>query len=116
STFLGGANGLGTVFEIAKTDGGYDSTPAVLGDFDYNIGSPIGGLIADAAGNLFGASFAVYEIPRNADGSFGALTTVVNLAAWSFGALTADAAGNLFGTDHQASTVFEVTNSGFQVS
>src|ERR1019366_1406993 len=56
STFLGGANGLGTVFEIAKTDGGYDSTPAVLGDFDYNIGSPIGGLIADAAGNLFGAS------------------------------------------------------------
>src|ERR1019366_496555 len=86
------------------------------GDFDYNIGSPIGGLIADAAGNLFGASFAVYEIPRNADGSFGALTTVVNLDAWSFGDLTADAAGNLFGTDHQASTVFEVTNSGFQVS
>ena len=49
------------------------------------------------------------------DGGFGALTTVVALE-WSFGDLTADAAGNLFGTDHEASTVFEVTGSGFQVA
>jgi hypothetical protein len=46
----------GTVFEIAKTAGGY-ATPATLLSFNGAIGGfPRGGLIADAAGDLFGTT------------------------------------------------------------
>src|SRR6266446_5526548 len=34
TTVFGGANGFGTVFEIAKTAGGYASTPTVLVSFN----------------------------------------------------------------------------------
>jgi hypothetical protein len=58
---------LGTVFEIAKTAVGYASTPTVLANFgdtsaptvpgnDTNGVFPLGKLIADAAGNLFGTT------------------------------------------------------------
>ncbi|HEX3882023.1 MAG TPA: Ig-like domain-containing protein, partial [Stellaceae bacterium] len=52
---IGGANDEGTVFEIAKTGGGYASTPTTLVSFDGDNGAyPVPDLIADAAGNLFG--------------------------------------------------------------
>ena len=59
TTDHGGANGAGTVFEIAKTSTGYASSPTVLASFDYDAdGSyPQAGLIADAAGNLFGTTY-----------------------------------------------------------
>ena len=87
TTVQGGANGLGTVFEIVKTAFGYASTPTVLFNFDNTHGAlPEAGLIADAAGNLFGttsgggASFGtVFEI---------AGTTVVGVSPSS---------GSLFG-------------------
>jgi hypothetical protein len=55
----GGANRAGTVLEIAKTAGGYASTPAVLVSFCAlpncaGGANPQAGLIADANGNLFG--------------------------------------------------------------
>jgi uncharacterized repeat protein (TIGR03803 family) len=63
TTQQGGAYGAGTVFEIAKTARGYASTPTTLVSFNGNNGSsssngldPIGGLIADANGNLFGTT------------------------------------------------------------
>jgi uncharacterized repeat protein (TIGR03803 family) len=59
--FAGRAIG-GTVFEIAKTAGGYASTPITLVDFcalaNCADGSnPFAGLIVDANGNLFGTTF-----------------------------------------------------------
>ena len=55
----GGANGDGTVFEIAKTVGGYASTPTTLVSFNGTNGAtPYAGLIADAAGDLFGTTNA----------------------------------------------------------
>ena len=39
TTFLGGANSGGTVFEIAKTAGGYSSTPTTLVSFNLNRAS-----------------------------------------------------------------------------
>jgi uncharacterized repeat protein (TIGR03803 family) len=71
TTYAGGANGHGTVFEVAKTSGGYANTPTILVNFDYaNGANPYAGLIADANGNLFGTTFfggayeygAVFEI------------------------------------------------------
>ena len=62
------------MFEIAKTGDGYASTPTVLARFDS--GSPQAGLIADAAGDLFGTTVnggaygdgAVFEIAKTRDG------------------------------------------------
>ena len=57
TTQSGGTNGDGTVFEIANVDGSYASTPTMLVSFNGTNGStPFGGLIEDAAGNLFGTT------------------------------------------------------------
>ena len=57
TTASGGANGYGTVFEIAKGGAGYASRPTTLLSFDgANGAGPVSGLIADAAGDLFGAT------------------------------------------------------------
>ena len=57
TTVSGGANGDGTVFEIAKTGSGYASTPTTLVSFNGTNGDgPYAGLIADAAGDLFGTT------------------------------------------------------------
>ncbi len=58
TTYQGGPKSSGTVFEIVKTAGGYASSPTTLVDFTVLNGSyPQGGLIADAAGNLFGTTY-----------------------------------------------------------
>jgi uncharacterized repeat protein (TIGR03803 family) len=57
TTFKGGRFGDGTVFKIAKTATGYASAPTVLVNFLDRKGKfPVAGLIADAAGNLFGTT------------------------------------------------------------
>ena len=57
TTSAGEASGYGTVFEVAKTSSGYASTPTTLVSFDNTNGAfPLGGLIADANGNLFGTT------------------------------------------------------------
>ena len=53
-----GASEYGTVFEIAKTAGGYATTPITVVSFDVTNGAnPWAGLIADGKGNLFGTTF-----------------------------------------------------------
>jgi uncharacterized repeat protein (TIGR03803 family) len=57
TTASGGANDLGTVFEIAKTAHGYASTPTTLVSFNGTNGAnPHGSLIADAHGDLIGTT------------------------------------------------------------
>ena len=54
---LVGGNDDGTVFEIAKTSGGYASTLTTLVSFNITNGAqPNAGLIMDAAGDLFGTT------------------------------------------------------------
>ena len=48
--------GSGTVFEIIKTSSGYATTPTEIGLQDDDDTTPGGNLIADAKGDLFGAS------------------------------------------------------------
>lgn len=58
TTLLGGANDNGTVFEVAKSGGSYASTPIRLTDFSKDPeASPVGSLLADAAGNLFRVTY-----------------------------------------------------------
>jgi uncharacterized repeat protein (TIGR03803 family) len=130
----GGANDLGTVYEIAKIAGGYASTPITLVSFNGTNGqSPIAGLIADADGNLFGTTLGtnavgsnafgtVFEIAKIAGGYASTPNTLVSFngtdGANPQAGLIADANGNLFGTAagggvNNFGTVFEITGSGF---
>jgi uncharacterized repeat protein (TIGR03803 family) len=87
TTQLGGANNDGTVFEIAKTPTGYASTPTTLVSFNGADGaSPAGSLIADASGDLFGATVdgglsgdgTVFEIEKTPTGYATIPTTLVS--------------------------------------
>ncbi|QPF89873.1 beta strand repeat-containing protein [Bradyrhizobium commune] len=127
TTSRGGANDDGTVFEIAKTEGGYASAPTTLVTFNLNNGAyPQSGLIADANGNLFGAQIynygSVFEIVHNGSGYTSAPTTLTNFGSYSGSPnseLVADANGNLFGTTSNGGptgygygTVFEIVKTG----
>jgi uncharacterized repeat protein (TIGR03803 family) len=119
TTSLGGANGNGTVFEIAKTDHGYASTPTVLVSFcslpnctDGRL--PEAPVIADAKGNLFGTTLfggandqgTVFEIAKTNHGYANTPTVLVSFCSLPNCAdgenpnagLIFDAKGNLFGT------------------
>jgi uncharacterized repeat protein (TIGR03803 family) len=121
----GGANEDGTVFEIAKTAGGYASTPTTLASFNGTDGdTPLGSLIADSHGDLFGTTEGgansdgtVFEIVKTPTGYASTPTTLVgfNGANGSLPAvsLIADANGDLFGTTIEGGanddgTVFEI--------
>jgi uncharacterized repeat protein (TIGR03803 family) len=131
----GNGNGTGTVFEIAKAGVGYSSTPVILASFGGSNGAyPMGTLVADASGNLFGTTQsggpdrigAVFELVNSGGGSY-TLTTLVNFHFTNQGnntsngtapsaGLIIDANGDLFGTtvqggsnnEGQDGTVFEV--------
>src|SRR6266404_3878370 len=129
TTEFGGANGGGTVFEIAKTAGGYASTPTVLVSFNRTNGSfPEAGLLADANGNLFGTTRSggandlgtVFEIAKTAGGYASTPAVLVSFngtnGADPEAGLIADANGNLFGTTfaggaNSVGTVFEIAKT-----
>jgi uncharacterized repeat protein (TIGR03803 family) len=129
TTYAGGAHDSGTVFEIAKTSGSYASTPTTLVSFNgLNDGQyPNAGLIADAAGDLFGTTAGgtynegnVFEIAKT-----GGTPTIIFTFKFPDGSdgqapnggLIADAAGDLFGTTsyggaNRDGTVFEIAKTG----
>jgi hypothetical protein len=90
TTFGGGTNNGGTVFEIAKTAGGYANTPTVLVNFTGENGSvPKAGLIADANGNLCGTTSlggtaeggTVFEVVKTATGYANTPITLVRFCS-----------------------------------
>jgi hypothetical protein len=130
TTAAGGPDGGGgTVFLVHEIGpNAFDATPDTLATFSDtdSIGvGPVGGLIADAAGNLFGT------VPQPAGANLGAVFEVANGASTPTqvagftgggdggepkGVLVADAAGDLFGTTSTAGadgdgTVFEIANT-----
>jgi uncharacterized repeat protein (TIGR03803 family) len=129
TTEQGGASGGGTVFEIAKTAGGYASTPTTLVSFNGVDGSSsYAGLIADAYGDLFGTTAAggaggygtVFEIAKTAGAYASAPTTLVSFnetdGSGPDAGLIADAKGDLFGTTEaggaaEYGTVFEIAKT-----
>ncbi|MBV8780089.1 MAG: hypothetical protein JO353_01715 [Phycisphaerae bacterium] len=127
TTFQGGDNGDGTIFELSGSD---RQTFTTLANFaGMNGSNPVAGLIIDAAGNLFGTTEkggakgdgTIFEL----SGSDHRTLTVLldfngNNGANPFASLTSDTAGNLYGTTASGGidddgTVFELTNSGFVV-
>jgi uncharacterized repeat protein (TIGR03803 family) len=129
TTFVGGANNLGTVFEIVKTPDGYDSTPITLVSFCASANCaggahPAAGLIVDAEGNLFGAtqggprgggSRTVFEIVKT-DSGYDITPIILASVGQAAAGPIADAKGNLFGTTvaggaNDGGTVFEVAKT-----
>ncbi len=127
TTASGGANGDGTVFEIAKAGAGYASTPTTLFSFDgANGAGPADSLTVDANGDLFGVTPSggangygtVFELVRDGGGYTPVTLLSFNGADGRFASsLITDAAGNLFGTTSSGGaygygTVFELVNNG----
>jgi uncharacterized repeat protein (TIGR03803 family) len=117
TTSGGGANGFGTVFEIAKTPTGYASTPTTLVSFDLpGSGEPLAGLIADANGDLFGTTLqgglndgTVFEIAKTPTGYASTPTVLASIDIFGSAGLVADSNGDLFGTTR--GTVFELVKT-----
>ncbi len=97
---IGGANGQGTVFELAK---GSD-TITVLASFNGNAGNPQTGLVIDQSGNLYGTTIdandpgTIFELAKGS-------STITTLASFNGtngqnpdGSLFMDQSGNLYGT------------------
>ncbi len=123
TTHNGGAAGGGTVFEIVHSSGIYFNTPVTLVSFSGTNG-PVGGLITDAAGDLFGTTAGggtgngtVFEIQKTPTGYASTATTLVSFSGTNGSTPSAglfrDAAGNLIGTTsgggaNPNGTVFEI--------
>ncbi len=113
TTANGGAYGQGTVFEIAHAGGTW--TENVLHSFKAQSTTdgyqPSGGLIFDAAGNLYGTTGSggtfgfgtIFELARNAGGTWTeqllySFNNANGDGVGPFAGLTFDAHGNLYGT------------------
>jgi uncharacterized repeat protein (TIGR03803 family) len=128
TTAEGGANSNGTVFEIANTAGSFASAPAVLVS-DGDGADPLGNLVADARGDLFGVTYSdtgaagdgtVFEIAQTASGYASTPTVLATFngtdGAFPSAGLIADTSGDLFGTTLEGGadddgTVFEIANT-----
>jgi uncharacterized repeat protein (TIGR03803 family) len=106
TTSYDGPDGAGTVFELSPSDGGW--TLNVLHSFAGSEG-PYGGVTMDAAGNLYGTTFAggahlsgsVYKLTPSGSGwTFTDLYdfTGGNDGGYPYGTVAIDANGNLYGT------------------
>ena len=127
TTIYGGASGDGTVFEIAKGSGKITVLAAIFNGTNGSL--PYGGVVEDAAGNLFGTAYqggtsnygTVFEVVKGS----GTITTVASFnnanGANPLGGLIEDAAGNLFGTAYQGGnwydgSVFEIARGSSTIT
>jgi hypothetical protein len=102
----------GVVYELQHTESGWVET--VIHSFDYADGAdPVGGLVMDSAGNLYGVTpfggqrrldpyeptGTIFELSPTASGwSFQVLYRFPAGGGGSYAGLTIDASGNLYGT------------------
>jgi hypothetical protein len=109
----------GTVFEIANTSTGYASVPTTVVSFNGSNGMfPVGGLIADSAGDLLGVTedATVFEVVNTSSGYASSPASFGSAGEFAQAGLTADSAGDLFGTTSEGGTnsagnVFEIANT-----
>lgn len=120
TTLNGGKHGFGTVFTVTL-----DGKRTILHDFNGQEGRyPPGGLVMDAAGNVYGTTFnsgagssgTVYKIDTH--GTFSTIHVFADKYGYfPHGALTLDKSGTLYGTTsaggaHGDGTVFSLSTTG----
>jgi len=125
TTSAGGDSGYGTVFQLTPGTGW---TETILHNFENadDGATPYAGLIADAAGNLYGAATdggangggTVFELTPS--GGSWTFSVLAGIPGWgisgTFRNLMFDASGNIYGTTHcdganSAGTIYELTPS-----
>ena len=133
TTSFGGSEGFGTVFKVDTT-----GTVTVLHTFTAGADGafPIGNLVLDAAGNLYGTTTISYSPPGSGTvfklDPTGTLTVLYNFTGGADGGqpggLVSDPAGNLYGTASSGGitvgpycasgcgTVFKVAPSGIETT
>jgi uncharacterized repeat protein (TIGR03803 family) len=127
TTEYGGPTNAGTVFKVdtaGKETVLYSFTGGVLGGKDG--ASPLGGIIRDAAGNLYGTTYGggpdnfgtVYKVDAAGNETVLHAFTGANIdGEYPQGALAQDSAGNLYGTTQiggtaNSGTIFKVDPAG----
>jgi uncharacterized repeat protein (TIGR03803 family) len=116
--------GCGTVFELSPSPSGWTETTLYTFEINQLGENPIGGLVFDASGNLFGSAGdgtyhggTVYELqPSNGSWTISLLKSFEGNGG-PLAALTLDAAGNLYGTTvasgaHYEGSVFKLAKQG----
>jgi uncharacterized repeat protein (TIGR03803 family) len=117
TTYGGGANGFGTVFELSPSGESYTET--VLHSFASSPdgANPVNGLVMDTAGNLYGVTYAGGAGPNGGNGTVFELSpsgstwteqVIANISATYAG--LAIKGGNLYGVGY--ASVFELTPPG----
>ncbi len=127
TTSRGGANGLGTVFEVAK---GTTSIQTVA-SFSSTTGStPQGPVTFDANGNIYGTTFGggnlasgtVFEINKGSSTiNTVALLNLLGTGSNPLGGVTLDASGDIFSTASRgllsnAGSVFEIAHGSSTIA
>ncbi len=127
TTEYGGPTNVGTVFKVDTTGKEtviYSFTGGVLGG--KGGASPLGGIIRDAAGNLYGTTYGggpdnfgtVYKLDAAGNETVLHAFTGANIdGEYPWGALAQDSAGNLYGTTEiggtaNSGTIFKVDPAG----
>jgi uncharacterized repeat protein (TIGR03803 family) len=107
TTSFGGDNGVGAVYQLVHSEEGWRESVIYSFQGGSDGQNPVGGLILDQAGNLYGTTFdggvngggTVYELSSTRQG--WTLTTLYSFTGGYGGPyndLTWDASGNLYGT------------------
>ena len=106
TTSFGGANGVGIIYELSHSGSSWKQTVLYTFQGLSDGQNPVGGVILDKAGNLYGTTFdggnngggTVYELsPSNGTWTFTVLYSFTGGYGGPYNKLTFDAKGNLYG-------------------
>jgi uncharacterized repeat protein (TIGR03803 family) len=133
TTYIGGGYGQGTVFELVSNGQGAWTERLLYALHASQGSSPIGGVVFDSSGNLYGTTVAggtgyctdgcgtVFKLAPTAKGQWSE-TILHSFQAntdgmWPYSGLMFDSSGNLYGTTfgggvYAAGTVYELKPSG----
>ncbi len=115
TAYAGGANGYGVVYKLTPGQSGWTETVLYSFANSPDGANPVNGLIMDAAGNLYGTTYAggsggngsVFELTPS--GGNWTETVIYNISS-TYSGLAMDAHGNIVGTTYR--TVFKLKPNG----
>jgi uncharacterized repeat protein (TIGR03803 family) len=118
TAYAGGANGYGVVYKLSPGQSGWTETVLYSFASSPDGANPVNGLIMDAAGKLYGTTYAGGQGSNGGNGTIFQLTpsgggwtekVIANIRS-TYSGLTMDGAGNIFGTTY--TKVFKLSPNG----